>query len=196
MFVQDVMTPEPVTVTVDALIKRAVILMARFRVSCLPVVDPDGRLCGVVNEADLIRDAFPRDTRSQVWQHTDTVRRHARLVSEVMTTDVVTAHETTDVADVADLMTARRLKSLPVVDDQDRLVGVVSRSDLVRVRARDDEVVRDDVDRFLCSLGHRDWRVDVKDGYVEVMGPDTPLDRSIAAVAAQTIAGVMDVSVR
>lgn len=196
MFVQDVMTRDPVTVSPDAQLKRVVILLAMHRISCLPVVGTDGRLCGVVSEADLICDAFPRDARSQIWQHTDTVRRHAQLVSEVMTSDVVSAHETTDVAVLVELMTARRLKTLPVVDAEDRVVGVVSRSDLVRVRARADDVVRDDVDRFLCSLGHRDWSVDVKDGCVDVLGPETQLDRSIAAVAAQTVAGVVDVTVR
>ena len=84
------------------------------------------------------------------------------LVSEVMTSPATTVHESTDVADVAELMTSRSLKSLPVVDDDDRVVGMVSRSDLVRVRARSDDLLEQDVEALLASIGHRDWKVGVQ----------------------------------
>ena len=196
MFVQDVMTQHPITVTADAHIKGVVILLAKHRISSLPVVDARDRICGVVSEADLIRDAFPSDPRAHLRHHEDAIHTQARLVSDVMTPQAVTVHQTTDVADLVELMNARGLKSLPVVDDQARVVGMVSRSDLVRVRARADDLVRHEVDLLLSSLGHRDWLVDVRDGLVAVEGPETSLDRSIAAVAAQTVAGVVGVAVR
>jgi hypothetical protein len=93
-------------------------------------------------------------------------------------------------------MTKHGLKSLPVVDDDDRVVGVVSRSDLVRVRARSDDLVEQDVEALLASIGHRDWTVGVHEGVVDIDGPGNPLDRSIAEVAAQSVVGVVAVEVR
>lgn len=196
MLVQEVMTPRPVTIREDAHVKQAAILLARHRISCLPVVDGHGLICGVVTEADLIRDAFPPDTRAHLRPPTGSVFTTAKSVSGLMTKEPVTVHQGTDIAEVVETMTAHRLKSLPVVDDEDVVVGMVSRSDLVRVRARADALVRQEVDLLLASLGHRDWQVDVQDGLVDVDGPETPLDRSIAAVAAQTVRGVRGVAVR
>jgi hypothetical protein len=113
-----------------------------------------------------------------------------------MTSPAITVHESTDVADVAELMTTRSLKSLPVVDDDQKIVGMVSRSDLMRVRARSDDLLAQDVEALLASIGHRDWKVGVHDGVVDIDGPSTTLDRSIAEVAAQTVTGVVAVEVR
>ena len=113
-----------------------------------------------------------------------------------MTPHAITVHPSTDVSDVADLMTSSGVKSVPVVDDDQRLVGVVSRSDLVRVRARADEVIEGEVDARLLAMGHGDWLVDVTDGDVEIDGPASDIDRSIAKVVASTIPGVVKVTVR
>jgi predicted transcriptional regulator len=159
------------------------------------VVDENDRICGVVSEADLIRDAFPPDARTHLFPR-QRVHRTAVLVSEVMTSPAITVHESTDVADVVELMTSNNLKSLPVVDEDHRVVGVVSRSDLMRVRARRDDLVEQDVEALLASIGHRDWNVGVHDGVVDITGPSTTLDRSIAEVAAQTVTGVVAVEIR
>jgi CBS domain-containing protein len=195
MLVHDVMTRNAATATVNAHLKDVAQVLAGRHVSVLPVVDTDGRLCGVVSEADLIRDTFSPDARAHLLPQ-QPVRRPALLVSEVMTSPATTVHESTDVADVAELMTKHGLKSLPVVDDDDRVVGVVSRSDLVRVRARSDDLVEQDVEALLASIGHRDWTVGVQDGVVDIDGPGNPLDRSIAEVAAQSVVGVVAVEVR
>jgi len=196
MFVHDVMTRQPVTVTADAHLKDAAAVLAERRISALPVVDTDGRICGVVTEADLIRDSFPRDARAHLMPRQRDASTVAVLVAEVMTSPATTVHESTDVAEVAELMTSRSLKSLPVVDDANLVVGMVSRSDLMRVRARGDDLVEHDVSSLLASIGHPDWLVGVQDGVVDIDGPSTTLDRSIAEVAAQTVAGVVAVEVR
>ena len=195
MFVHDVMTRQPATVTADAHLKDAATLLAERSISALPVVDADGRICGIVSEADLIRDSFPLDARAHLLPP-QRVHTLAVLVSEVMTSPAATVHESTDVAEVAELMTSRSLKSLPVVDDEDHVVGMVSRSDLMRVRARTDDILAQDVTSLLASIGHQDWIVGVHDGIVDIHGPTTTLDRSIAEVAAQTVAGVVAVEVR
>ncbi len=196
MLVQDVMTREPLTVTPETRVKQAVTLLAERKISALPVVDGPGHVIGIVSEADLIRDAFAPDSRAHELPHDDTGRTPALLVSEVMTSPAVTVHERTDLAEVVEVMTSRRLKSLPVVDAQGRVVGMLSRSDVLRVRARPDDVLAHEVSDLLASLEHADWVVEVCDGAVTIEGPDNELDRSIATVAANTVAGVVEVSVR
>src|SRR4029079_7024156 len=132
MFVQDVMTREPMTVTRETPIKRAAEILVEHQISSLPLLDEGGVRCGVVSEADLIRDAFVPDARGHMLpgEHGDS--SVPAFVDEVMTQHAITAHETTDIADVAELMASTGVKCLPVIDDDGRLVGVVSRSDLVK----------------------------------------------------------------
>jgi CBS domain-containing protein len=196
MLVQDLMTRRPVTVTGEDKVKDAVILAARRRISALPVLDAHGLICGIVTEADLIRDAFAHDVRVQERPHDDTARSPARLVCEVMSSPAVTVHQHADLAEVVALMTSARLKSLPVVDDLGHVVGIVSRSDVVRVRARSDGALGDEVTGMLRSLEHEDWKVEVSDGVVEITGPDNVFDRSLAQVVATTVPGVVEVQVR
>ena len=196
MFVQEVMSREPATVTADTTIKRAASLLAGRQITALPVVDDDGRVCGLVSEADLIRDAFAADPRSRMIPDDDQGRSLMRCVSDVMTPHAITVHESTDVAQAVELMTSTSIKSLPVVDDRQHVVGMISRSDLVRIRARSDDTIGRAVDELFVSLGHSDWLVDVTDGEVQIDGPVTGQDRSVAEVAAGTVAGVVSVKVR
>jgi len=196
MFVEEVMTREPATVTVDTTIKAAAAVLAERQISSLPVLDGEGRLCGVVSEADLIREAFVPDARGHMLPGQYGDRPTPRSVGEVMTPHAITAHESSDIADIAEVMTSTAVKSLPVIDDDGRLVGVVSRSDLVKVRAQADEVIERQVDARLASMGHGDWLVEVTEGEVEIGGPVSDIDRSIAQVIASTIPGVVDVRVR
>jgi signal-transduction protein with cAMP-binding, CBS, and nucleotidyltransferase domain len=153
-------------------------------------------LCGVVSEADLIRDAFVPDPRGHLRPAEQAEQSTPTSVEEVMTPHAISVHEFTDIAEVADLMTSTGVKSLPVIDDDGRLVGVVSRSDLVKVRARADDVIESEVDARLVSMGHGDWLVSVTNGDVEIDGPSTEADRSIAQVIVSTIPGVAKVTVR
>lgn len=196
MLVKDVMTREPVTVRVDTPVKEAATILSERQITALPVVDGTGRLRGVVSEADLLRDAFTRDPRSHLIPDSGEIRDRAKAVADVMTPHAITVHESTDAADAAELMTSTSIKSLPVVDERGHLVGIISRSDLIAVRARADEVIEREVDSLLVSLGHTDWLVEVSDGTVEIEGPETPRDRSIAEVAAASVAGVLAVKVR
>src|SRR5690349_319185 len=104
MFVQEAMTREPTTVTGETLIKDAAAILADRQISSLPVLDSAGRLCGVVSEADLIREAFVSEPRSHMLPASETDDLPARYVDEVMTPHAVTVHEYTDVAEAADVM--------------------------------------------------------------------------------------------
>jgi CBS-domain-containing membrane protein len=196
MLVQDVMTHETMTVQLETTVKHATELLAKHQISTLPVLDAQGRLAGIVSEADLIRDAFPRDPRSQLTPIEDDDEPPMKLVSDVMTARVIAAYEGTDVAEAVELMTSTGIKCLPVVDDVGNLIGVLSRSDLVRVRARADEVIEAEVDAALVSLGHSDWLVSVNDGVVDIEGPETDRERSVARAGANTVPGVVSVKVR
>jgi len=196
MFVQEAMTRDPLTVTPETTIKQAANILSERTISSLPVLDEHGELCGVVTEADLIRETFVSDPRSHLLPLDENDDIRSTYVEEVMTPHVVTVHEYADVAQAADLMVTSSIKCLPVVDDRRHLVGVLSRSDRVRVRARSDDVIEREVDARLVSMGHPDWLVDVTDGRVEIAGPDTSVDRSIAQIIAREIPGVVTVKVR
>ena len=119
----------------------------------------------------------------------------ARTVEEVFTPMPVTVRAHDDLSRAIELMTTTSVKSLPVVDERDRVVGMVSRSDVVKLLARADSVIEGEVDELMRSLGHGDWLVEVHDGVVEVTGPGDRSERSLAQLAANTVPGVVEVRV-
>ncbi len=110
---RDVMTPDPVTLAPDMSVHEAAEALSENRISGAPVCGPQGSIAGIVSEYDLIA-------------------RTGSAVSDVMTRDVVTVSETTPVDRVRALLVTQRLKRVPVVDVSGRLVGLISRADLVR----------------------------------------------------------------
>ena len=96
-----------------------------------------------------------------------------KTIEDVYARSPIVVRPEEDVAAVVDVMSARGFKSLPVVDDQRRLVGIVSRSDVIRALARDDTLIASDISRVFRELGHTAWKkVEVTDGVVDVTGPD------------------------
>ncbi len=195
MLVRDLMTPEPVTVTVETSVKEALGRLARLGITSMPVIDDRHRLCGIVSEADLIRDVVARDPRAQERPVEVEPMFPPHTVDEVYTRAAASVRADDDVAKAVELMTALSAKSLPVVDDRGHLVGVLSRSDVVQALARADDVIAADVDEVLASLGHGDWLVEVDDGLVEISGPSGPAEHSLAVVVARTVPGVVEVRV-
>ena len=195
MLVRDVMSRRPWTVGSGTSVTGALRLLAEHRVTSLPVIDARRRLIGVVSEADLIRRALVADPRAQETPREDAGVAQARTVDEVMTRDAVTTRESADLLDVVALITARGFKSLPVVDPDDHVVGMVSRSDVVRALARSDEALRREVGTTLGELGHADWHVEATDGVVAINGPRSPADVSLARSAAHSVPGVVEVRI-
>ncbi len=141
--VGDVMTRQVVTVRPDTPMRELVEDLVNRRFRAVPVVDEEGRVVGIVTNGDLVRrGGLP--VRLELLQTFDTPALHAQLarlaephreVREVMTSPVVTVRPEIDVRQAAALMIRRRLKRLPVVDEAGRLVGIVSRVDLLRTVA-------------------------------------------------------------
>lgn len=110
---RDIMTPDPFTVTPETSMHDAAALLFEKRISGVPVCDDGGNLVGVLSEFDLIA-------------------RTGRTVAELMTRDVVSVPEMATVGAIRALFVSRRLKRVPVVGADGRLVGLISRADLVR----------------------------------------------------------------
>ena len=193
MLVRDVMSRPAVTVRADTSLKEAATLLDSRSLTALPVVDAGQRPVGVVSEADLIVDRVPRDTRLHLRPSaTDLHTLPPRTVGEVMTTLVLTVDETSDLAEAGDLMTSTGVKSLPVLDDAGRVVGVVSRRDLIRVLARADDAIEAELDELFRSI-ERDWTVEVADGVATITGPAETGEHAMATTLAETVAGVVGV---
>jgi CBS domain-containing protein len=195
MLVKDVMTEHPVSVTPGTGVKGALTKLAFVGVTALPVVDDEGRLCGIVSEADFIGEVID-DPRAHERPVTMRPLEPARTVEDVYTRTPVTVRPHDDVTAVVEVMTSKGFKSLPVVDDQQRLLGMISRSDVVRALARDDDAITKDIARLLTELGHPDWSVHVVSGVVDITGPADTGQRSLAHALARTVPGVVEVRIR
>jgi CBS domain-containing protein len=193
MLVLEVMSIHPVTVREGTPVKEALRLLADHHITVMPVVTESGMVVGVVSEADLIREVLPLDPRAHEIPPAQRGPR-ARVVDEVMRVRVLAVHPDTDLAEAVELLVSSIAKSVPVVDRDGHLEGVLSRSDVVRLLARPDDEIGREVDRLLRSTGLMGWLVDVSAGTVELIGPDE--DATTARLLAGTIPGVLEVIAR
>ncbi|WP_306324734.1 CBS domain-containing protein [Streptomyces venezuelae] len=158
--VADLMTPTAVSVVPGTTFKEIARLLHEYDITALPVVDEENRPLGVVSEADLVR-------------HRATGERPG-TAGGLMSSPAVVARPEWSVVRASRVMNRARVKRLPVVDDDGRLVGVLSRSDLVRLflrrdRAIQEEIVEDVITRTLL-LSPSDLSVEVVDGRVTLSG--------------------------
>jgi CBS domain-containing protein len=192
MLVRELMTPHPVTVTPATTVKAALVLLAEHGITSMPVLDTRG-LVGVVSEADLIRDLVREDPRAHELPVDDPWHDRPGTVAEVMTPHAVAVHPDTELATAVELIVSTTVKSVPVVD-RGEVVGMLSRSDVVRVLARADEQLAHEVDAMLVSVGLSDWVADVADGRVVLTGPEHSTDQALARLVAGTVPGVVEVA--
>ncbi|MEV4925363.1 CBS domain-containing protein [Streptomyces roseoverticillatus] len=142
-------------------------LLRRRRVSGVPVLDRDDKVVGVVSEKDLTTHRAPGGT-----------------AATLMTSPAMTVHPEQPAADAARIMERHHVNRLPVVDEEDRLIGIVTRGDLLRVFRRTDDAIRTDViGRALPPPGGRSAvSVAVNDGMVLLDGlipPGTDIPETI-----------------
>ncbi|MEX2188954.1 MAG: CBS domain-containing protein [Pirellulales bacterium] len=118
--VRQVMTKRVVTIPISATVDDVFDLLLRHNVSGLPVVDGDDRLVAVVSEADLFRLL-------------DTPASQSTALAELWTAGVISVRPEDTLPDVIDLFRAHQVRRFPVVDDEGKLIGVVSRRDVIRM---------------------------------------------------------------
>lgn len=180
--VKKVMTTHVIAVRESASFKEMAARLREHRVSAFPVLDDNDRVIGVVSEADLLaKEALEFDARGKVnglLHHREQSKAAGLTAADLMTAPPVTIGPNEFVSRAARLMYARRVKRLPVVDDDGRLIGIVSRADVLSVYARADADIRHEIiERVILDTLLTDparFTVTVKDGIVTVEGmPET-----------------------
>ena len=218
MNAKDIMTSKVITVTSATLVSEVARLLFERRISALPVLDGE-RLAGIVSVADLLHryeigtdcalggDPWWMRLFSADRSPAEYVKSHARYARDIMTRDVATVAPDTPLAAIATLLEKRRIKRVPVLDEG-RLVGIVSRSDLVhalvsaaRAGAPADPITDDAIRALVLAELRRQgwWRkelsgVTVEQGVVTFAGLiENENERIAARVAAETVPGVHSV---
>ena len=221
MRAMDVMTTNVITVDPNTSVQALATLLSERGISGVPVVDSD-KLIGIVSEGDLLHRAETgterrTERRRSRWLDSigsdqeaarDYVKAHGRTVREIMTREVITVSDTTDLADIATLLETKRIRRVPVLRDG-KLVGIVSRANLVRALAMtkseptieadsDDRTIRE---KLLAELKGQEWvhmwaaDIIVRDRVVHLWFSDdrSEEERQALRVAAENIPGVRQV---
>ncbi|MGZ9934788.1 CBS domain-containing protein [Streptomyces sp. NC-S4] len=195
--VSDVMTHTAVAIGREASYKEIVELMDQWKVSAVPVLEGEGRVVGVVSEADLLpKEEFRRDDPVLPDQLEEASKAGGVLAEELMSTPAVTVHPDATLAEAARIMARKHVKRLPVVNGVGMLEGVVSRSDLLKVFLRPDEEIGEEIrDSVLAGLAPPvHLQASVKEGVVTLRG--SLRDRALVplmARAVRAVEGVVDV---
>lgn len=190
------MTTDVITVQRDAPFKEVARLLDEHSVSAVPVLDADGRLVGIVSEADLLPKEYrDRPGRlARLMHRQELVKAEGDVAGDLMSSPAVTIGPDSSLADAAKLMMHERVKRLPVVSDSGDLIGIVSRADLVEAFLRPDEAIAREIDheitsRVLLTEPSSTVDVTVDDGVVTLRGH---LDRSTSVEIAEKLARSVD----
>lgn len=214
MKARDVMTPNVVSVPADMAVREVAKLILDRRISAVPVVDAGERVVGIISEGDLIRrPELDTDKPRSRWlaffmpdedRARDFVKTHGLHARDVMTRPVATVSPEASLTEIVNLMAARRIKRV-IVLEQGKLAGMVTRSDLLRtLHARQamptDGVPQDDSsirERILKTIDTQGWaasaiiNVQVTDGTAYLWGVvDSEEQRKAILVAVEGIRGV------
>jgi CBS domain-containing protein len=205
MKIREIMSSDVVTVRTDTPLKQVAEILADGGISGLPVVDQDGSVVGVVSEADILFKERGPSSRSGVFAwlldrygFEGRLKLEARVAGEAMTAPAIVIEPRRPVAEAAHIMLERRVNRLPVVENG-RLVGIVTRSDLVKAFARSDDAIAREIREDV--LGHTLWlrepeaiTVAVEEGTVKLKGMvDNPADAELVEVFARRVPGVVEV---
>jgi CBS-domain-containing membrane protein len=159
------MTTDVITVSPQTGIRDAARLMFRNRVSGLPVVTLGGALTGIITEADFLRLEVERQEGGTDF---------GEDVGAVMSAGVVTTGPDTSIYEAAKIMTFQDIKRLPVVDEEQHLLGIISRADIVSIFTRPDDIIedeiREDLIRRVLFVDPDQLDVEVSNGVVTFFG--------------------------
>jgi CBS domain-containing protein len=215
----EVMETHVVSVRPDTPVSDVARTLLSHKISAVPVIGKDGNLAGIVSEGDLIRRVETGTERHRSWwlrQLTtneklalDYVKSHARHAGEIMTHPVVTASESTTLAEIADLFEKNNIKRVPITKNG-KITGIVGRADLLRVLAElhetatpataDDAAIQKEIMRQLSA---EPWfsstmvEISVRDAAVKIDGLVNSHElREAIVVAAENVPGVRTINDR
>jgi len=179
----DVMSSPVVAASAQITVQHVARMMINHRISGIPIVDGDQKLIGIITEGDLLRRVETGTERQRSrWSEwfrpnsrlaADYVKSHARQVADIMTRDVVTVDKFATLDEIAELMEKHGIKRVPVVHDG-KLVGIVSRADLLKILASGAAAVsNEDSDRsirnrLLTELRKQKWATHLNDADIVV----------------------------
>jgi CBS domain-containing protein len=202
--VKDVMTSWVVALRNDTDFKDIARVLRGCRVSACPVVDDDRRVIGLVSEADLLRKltdpALPEGLIRLSWRMGEKTKGTALTAEELMTSPAIAIHPWATVPEAAEAMQRRQIKRLPVVDADGKLVGIVTRSDVLSVFERPDRDIRDEVAKVLIDeefgLNPHRFEIAVRSGVVTIAGEIEETRTALYLLArirhAEGVVGVRD----
>lgn len=201
--VHDLMTRGVVRVHRDTGFKKIAEILAENDITALPVVDDDEHPVGVVSEADLLGKQAGQPDPAGLMPAQDPrpgsrPPGEAGRADELMTSPPVVARPEWNVVEAARVMADRQVKRLPVVNEADRLVGILSRSDLLRVFLRRDDAIHEEITRDVLErtlgLAARQLAVEVQDGCVTLRGEVSPVHLvPVVERLCQSVDGVVKV---
>jgi len=181
--VKDVMSTLPVWVSETASFQEIAARLRECRISAFPVLDAHGQVTGVVSEADLlVKEAVlgepggVRGLLAGLMHHAARAKAAGVTAADLMTSPAVTIGPDDTVEHAAKLMYDRKVKRLPVIDHDDRLVGIISRTDILAVFDRGDADIREEImTQVIAGRSEPNWySVIVEDGVVTLEGtPET-----------------------
>ena len=145
LLAKDIMTKKVITINQDASIEELSEILLDNKISGVPVVDSDGKVIGMVTEGDIIvKDTnlhFPRYFKlldsiiylESLTEFQNSLKKHfATKVSEIMTSDIVSCSAETSVDDIASMMVENKINRIPVLSEEKKLVGIITRADIVK----------------------------------------------------------------
>jgi len=146
---EDIMNYPPITISKDKTVKEALDLLAAHNISGMPVTDIDNQVIGIISGADIMHYSQQKKlipfSNTSLWvtpsgSTDDDLQMlrsgfevlHRTMVEQVMTKKVYTASKDTPISDVAKLMNQHNVNRIPIVDSNNKLIGIITRSDLVK----------------------------------------------------------------
>ncbi len=201
MQVKDLMTTDVITIGPDATLKEAARRMIEAGVSGLPVTD-EGALIGVVTEADFVAGEAGRRNQRRAGLlrfvfRDESLPDHEMHIGDVMTAEVISIGPNADHAEAARVMHDRGIKRIPVVDEVGSLVGLISRSDIMRAFTRSDDEIIDEITgvmRKILWIDPNRARMTSVDGHVVLRGQlETRSDVNLLEEMVRRVDGVVSV---
>ena len=206
MKVQDLMTRSVLTVRPDTPLKDAAALLSEHRISGLPVVDGERRVLGVLSEGDILfKESNGRESKQGFLERLLAVPQPgldlkiaARTTGEAMSAPALTIGPRRPITEAATTMIDEGVNRLPVIDDEERLIGIITRADLVRAFVRSDAEVeheiREDVIRRTLWIEPATIHIEVDEGEVSLSGEvETKGDAELIPTYVQRVPGVVSV---